>query len=302
MEKQKVVFILGPTGVGKTNLSVKLAKVLNGQIISADSVQVYKGFDIGSAKVTTDEMQGIKHYGIDIKEPNEEFSVFDYVNFTKERIAEIARAGHLPIIVGGTGLYVKALTENYNFGDASKNDAIRQKIEDEITLNGQEAVYNKLVSIRPDLAQKLDKNNKPRLVRAMEIALSGGKQTSRESEYDFKIFALNLDREKLYERINLRAEIMLKNGLVKEVKSLYERYGMVQGMRAIGYKEIVSCLDGQISEEEALNLVKQHSRNYAKRQLTFLRTMKNVEFVDAENQEEAFNKMYEEIKSWIVLK
>lgn len=302
MDKQKVVFILGPTGVGKTNLSVKLAKVLNGQIISADSVQVYKGFDIGSAKVTHDEMQGVKHYGIDIKEPDEEFSVFDYVNFTKEKIKEISSAGHLPIIVGGTGLYVKALTENYNFGDASKDNGLRQKIEDEIASNGQEAVYDKLSSMRPDLAQKLDKNNKPRLVRAMEIALSGGKQTSNESEYDFKIFALNIDREKLYERINLRAEIMFKNGLTNEVKSLYEKYGMVQGMRAIGYKEVASFLDGQISEEEALTLVKQHSRNYAKRQLTFLRTMKNVEFIDAINQEEAFNKMYEEIKSWIVTK
>lgn len=299
MKKQKVVFILGPTGVGKTDISLRLAKAFDGQIISADSVQVYKKFDIGSAKITKQEMQGVKHYGIDIKEPDAEFSVFEYVDFTKAKINEIAQNNCLPIIVGGTGLYVKALTEGYNFADSPKNSELRKKIEEDISTLGQDAVYEKLASMRPDLAEKLDKNNKIRLVRAMEIALSGGNQTSSESEYDFKIFALNIDREKLYERINLRAEIMFENGLVEEVRSLYSQYGMTQAMRAIGYKEVVEFLNNNISKEEMVALVKQHSRNYAKRQLTFLRTMKNVEFVDASNQDDAFNKMFEEIKGWI---
>lgn len=297
--KQKVVFILGATGAGKTNLSVKLAKSLNGQVISADSVQIYKGFDIGSAKVTKEEMEGVVHYGIDIKNPNEEFSVFDYVNFTREKIGEIAKKRCLPIIVGGTGLYVKALTENFNFGDAPKDENLRKKIEEEILTNGNDTVYERLASLRPDLAEKLDKNNLPRLVRAMEIALLGGEQKTSECEYDFKIFAINLDREKLYERINKRAEIMFKNGLVEEVKNLYQKYGFTQAMRAIGYKEVVDYINGKITEKEALNLVQQHSRNYAKRQLTFLRGMNNVKFIDGENQEKAFNEMLEEIKAWI---
>lgn len=297
--KQKVVFILGATGAGKTNLSVRLAKSLNGQIISADSVQVYKKFDIGSAKVTKEEMEGVIHYGIDIKEPDEEFSVFDYVNFTREKIKEIAQKGCLPIIVGGTGLYVKALTENFNFGDAPKDETLRKQIENDISANGNAYVFNKLSSLRPDLAEKLDKNNIPRLVRAMEIALSGGEQKTSECEYDFKIFAINMDREKLYARINKRAEIMFENGLVEEVRALYQEYGFTQSMRAIGYKEVVDYIKGNISEEEALNLVQQHSRNYAKRQLTFLRGMKNIEFIDGENQDKAFEKMLKEIEEWI---
>lgn len=302
MKKQKVVFILGPTGVGKTSLSVKLAHEFNGMIISADSVQVYEGFDIGSAKVTKDEMEGIKHYGIDIKKPNEEFSVFDFVNFTREKIKEISQSHALPIIVGGTGLYVKAITENYNFADVPKNDEIRISLQEEIDKNGVGALYQRLLSLRGDLAEKVDKNNIPRLIRAMEIALSDGERKSDECEYDFKIFALNLDRETLYDRINKRAQIMFDNGLVEEVRALYEKYGLTQGMRAIGYKEVVQFIEGEITRQEALNLVQQHSRNYAKRQLTFLRTMKNVEFIDAKNQEEAFNKMSKEIKQWIVEK
>lgn len=302
MEKQKVVFILGPTGVGKTDISVRLAQQVNGQIISADSVQVYRGLDIGSAKVTPQEMQGVKHYGIDIKDPSEEFSVFDYISFTKQKISQIAQEGCLPIIVGGTGLYVKALTENFNFADVSKDNSLREKITKEIEKEGNEKVFEKLASLRPDLAEKLDKNNLPRLVRAMEIAMGGGEQTKGESEYDFKIFALNLDREKLYDRINLRAEIMFEKGLVEEVKNLYAQYGLTQGLRAIGYKEVIDYINQKISKDEAINLVKQHSRNYAKRQLTFLRGMKKVEFIDVGNREEGYQKMYKEIKEWIASK
>ena len=298
MNKQKVVFILGPTGVGKTNLSVRLAKVLNGEIISADSVQVYKGFDVGSAKVTQEEMQGVKHYGIDIKDPKDEFSAFDYVAYTKEKINEISQ-NHLPFVVGGTALYVKALTENYNFAGSTKDEKLRESIEKEIEEKGQESVFEKLLLLRPDLASKLDKNNKPRLVRAMEIALTGGKQTCGEAEYDFKIFALNVDRELLYQRINKRVDIMMENGLINEVKSLYEKYGFVQPMRAIGYKEVVDFLENKTNKEQMAMLIKQHSRNYAKRQLTFLRGMKNVEFVDVTNIDKAFEKMLKEINTWI---
>lgn len=297
--KQKVIFILGPTGAGKTNLSIRLAKSLNGQIISADSVQIYKKFDIGSAKVTKEEMQGVVHYGIDIKEPNEEFSVFEYVNFTKDKIDEIVRSGHMPIIVGGTGLYVKALTENFNFAGSPKDEVTRRKIEEEISIQGNEKVFAKLKSIRPDLADKLSPNNTPRLIRAMEIALLGGKQTTSECDYDFKIFAINMDRELLYKRINKRAELMFENGLVDEVEKLYAEFGFTQAMKAIGYKEVVDYITGKITKDKAIELVKQHSRNYAKRQLTFLRGMKDVQFINGENQDEAFRIMLGEVGKWI---
>lgn len=297
--KTKVIFLLGPTGVGKTEVSLFLAKKFNGEIISADSVQVFKEFDIGSAKITVQEMQGVKHYGIDIKDPKEDFSVYDYISYTKEKIEEISQKGKLPIIVGGTGLYVKALVNGYNFGDAGKNDDFREKIEKEISLNGLESVYQKLYKINPLLAEKTDKNNKVRVIRALEISLFGTEKTKSDCEYDFKIFALNLDRTLLYDRINKRVDEMVKNGLIKEVETLYKKYGEVQPMKAIGYKEIIECLDNKKEIEKGIDLVKQHSRNYAKRQLTFLKGIENVIFVDAKDKEEAKKKIQKEIEDFI---
>ena len=288
--KKKVIFILGPTGVGKTALSVDLAKQFNGEVISADSVQVFKGFDIGSAKVTREEMQGVIHHGIDIVSPDQEFSASEFVNFTKEKIEEISARGKLPIIAGGTALYVKSLVEGYNFGGTEKHEDFREMLEKEIDENGIDFVYSKFKNEAGDVASEIDGKNKKRLIRAYEIFKFGtGKEKDKNNvEYDFRIFALTMPREKLYER----------NGLVDEVCSLYQKYGNCQPMCAIGYKEVLPYLRGELSLEEMDSLISQHTRNYAKRQLTFLRGMTDVCFVDV-SKEEYKNKMKEEIEKWL---
>lgn len=297
---QKVLFILGPTGVGKTALSVELAKEFNGEIISADSVQVFKEFDIGSAKVTAEEMQGVTHYGLDVVSPSEEFSASDFVAYTKKMIEKIALKGKLPIIVGGTALYVKSLVEGYNFGDTEKHPDFRIELENEIQKYGLESVYNKLKKESPELALQIDGKNKVRVIRAFEILKFGtAKEKSiNEIEYNYKIFSLTMPREKLYERINKRAQIMIENGLIEEVDALYKKYGECQPMRAIGYKEVVPYLKGEISLKSMEELISQHTRNYAKRQLTFLRGMDNIDFVDVLQEQDKQN-MKKEISEWL---
>ena len=298
-EKPQVLVLLGPTGVGKSSLSIDLAKAFNGEIISADSVQIFKEFDIGSAKISLQEMMGIKHYGIDIISPNQEFSVFDYVEYTKNSIKEIVSHNKLPIIVGGTGLYIKALINNYNFGEANKNQEFRDKLEKEISEKGLEFAYQKLKSLDEDFALKIDRYNKVRVIRALEIKLFGTEQQNSESDFDFKIFALNKDRETLYQNINIRVDEMIRNGLISEVQTLLEKYGDCQPMKAIGYKEVVDYINGKISKENMINLIKQHTRNYAKRQLTFLRGMKGVVYVDCEDRKKALEEITKEIKEWL---
>lgn len=296
---QKVVFILGPTGVGKTALSVRLAKEFNGEIISSDSVQIYKEFDIGSAKVTKEEMQGVVHHGIDILSPSQEFSVFEYIAYARQKIDEISKRGLLPIIVGGTGLYVRALIEGYNFGGANKNQEFRAEIEKEIEEKGCDGVFARLEKLDPLLASKTDKFNKVRLVRAMEIATQGGEKTKQGSNYDSLVFALTTDREIIYQRINARAEKMVEEGLIDEVSTLYQKYGFCQPMRAIGYKEVVEFLENKVDKNQMIEKIKQHTRNYAKRQLTFLRSMPNVKFIDVKTLDEGYESMKLEVKKWI---
>lgn len=300
MKKFKVVFILGPTAVGKTFFSVKLAKDLDGEIISSDSVQIYKGLDIGSAKVTKEEMQGVKHYAIDILEPDEEFSVYDFVEFSKQKIAEISENGKLPIVVGGTGLYVKALTLGYDFGGTKKDENLRENLENLAREKGNDALFEMLKEKNPTMAEKTDKSNTVRLVRALEIALSDKEKGKNESQIDALLIALNRDREKLYADINRRVDVMLENGLVQEVEGLKKR-GLTkenQSMKAIGYKEVLAYLDGEYSYERMVELLKQHSRNYAKRQLTFLRGMENVHFVEVEDREKAYEEILSLVKDW----
>lgn len=301
MNKKKVVFILGPTAVGKTFFSVKLAKKLNGEIISADSVQVYKGLDIGSAKVTKEEMQGVVHYAIDILEPWEEFSVYDFVEYTKQKIDEIVSKNKLPIIVGGTGLYVKALTLGYNFGGVNKDANLRENLEKLAEEKGNDYLYQMLLEKDKDMAEKTDKNNTVRLVRALEIALSDGQKQTGNVDIDYLIFALVKDRAILYDAINKRVDTMLANGLIDEVKSL-KQSGLTaqnQSMRAIGYKEVLSYLDGEIDYDRMVEILKQHSRNYAKRQLTFLRGMQNVNFVDTSDVSSAEKTILSKVEAWL---
>ena len=301
MMKKKVVFILGPTAVGKTFFSVKLAKKMNGEIISADSVQIYKGLDIGSAKVKPEEMQGVVHYAIDILEPWQEFSVYEFVEYTKQKIDEIISKGKLPIVVGGTGLYVKALTLGYNFGGTKKDSRLREQLENLAKEKGNEFLFSMLESKDKEMAEKTDKNNTVRLVRALEIALSDGEKQTGEVEIEPLIFALVKDRAFLYDAINKRVDLMLENGLVDEVKKLKKSGLSVknQSMRAIGYKEVLSYLDGEIDYDRMVEILKQHSRNYAKRQLTFLRGIKKVVYVDTADVEKAEKEIFEKVEDWL---
>lgn len=267
----KVLFILGPTGVGKSEVAIKLAQMFDGEIISADSVQVFRGLDIGSAKVSKKEQEMVRHHAIDILNPNERFSVFDYVKLTKQLIDEISSRGKLPIIVGGTALYVKALTEGFDFGGDGENTELRKNLE---KLSEQELV-EKLKELAPEKVDEIDLKNKRRLIRAVQIAIEGKSVAKEKPNMQFLVLALTCPREQLYEKINLRVGKMMESGLVDEVKRL-KRQGLTkadQSMSAIGYKEILSYLDGEINLDEAVNLIKQHTRNYAKRQMTFIRSL-----------------------------
>lgn len=297
---KKVLFILGPTAVGKTYFSVKLAQKFNGEIISSDSVQIYRGLDIGSAKVTKDEMQGIPHHAIDILEPEEEFSVYEFVEYTRKKIDEIIARNKLPIVVGGTGLYVKALLGGYNFGGTEKDEKLRQELEKLAKEKGNDYLFEMLKQKDEKLAEKTDKNNLVRLIRAIEIASSNGEKTQNKVDIDALVVALNRERSLLYADINKRVDIMLQNGLIEEVEGLKKR-GLTaqnQSMRAIDYKEVLAYLDGEYSYEQMVEILKQHSRNYAKRQLTFLRGMENVHFVDTEDRAKAFDTLSKLIENW----
>ena len=296
--KDKVIFLLGPTGCGKTSLSVQLARDFDGEIISADSVQVFKEFDIGSAKVTQEEMQGVEHYGIDIKSPTEKFSVSEYVEYTKDCIAKIRKKGKLPIIAGGTGLYVKALACGYNFGGTAANYAFREEMERLIENEGIEKAVSILQQKAPALLDGIDMQNKVRVIRALEIANFGSDKKQNECEYDFKLLAIIRPRQQLYERINRRVDIMVKDGLFDEVEKLYKKYGDCQPMSAIGYREVKSFIDGQLTKTDCIEKIKQNTRHYAKRQLTFLRGMENVEYVDM-TANGCYEKLKESIELWL---
>jgi len=299
---KKIVIVLGPTAVGKSEMGIKLAKEFNGEIISADSVQIYKGLDIGSAKVKKEEMQGILHHFIDILPPQSEFSVCEYVEMTRKKIDDIIANGHLPIIVGGTGLYVRALLNGYDFGGTGKQEEFRDKLNDEYqSIEDIKKLYLQLKMKAPSLAEKICDTDKKRIIRALEIAEFGDQPTENKADYDALVFNLSMDRETLYNRINCRAEIMFEQGLIDEVKGLLNK-GVpknAQSMKAIGYKEVVSFLDGETSKENMIELVKQHSRNYAKRQMTFFRSLKESNIISMDNREQGYNDMKKLVKEWL---
>ena len=296
--KSKVVAIIGPTAVGKSKIGIDVAKAFNGEIISADSIAVFKEFNIGSAKIMPKQMQGVKHYGIDIVSPSEQFSTFDFVVMAKKAIKKILDQGKLPIIVGGTALYVKALIENYNLGgkvDMNLRETLTKQLEEK----GLPFMAERLKKILGEESKEIDLKNPIRVLRALELALSGQNKTKNESEYDCKVFALIKDRQTLYNDINVRVDQMFANGLESEVRVLYKKYGEnAQPFKAIGYKEFLPYFKGRCTKEDMINLIKQHSRNYAKRQITFIKSMQNVCFVDGENVEEAEQLIFEEIEKW----
>lgn len=286
--KKKLIAIVGPTAVGKTKLSIEIAKHYNGEIISGDSMQIYKGMDIGTAKVTKDEMKNIPHYMIDIKRPDESFSAADFKQHVDHYIEIIAAKNKLPILVGGSGLYVQAALYNYNFTAYQRNNELIKKLNKEIELNGIQPLYKKLKKVDPQQAKKIHPNNYRRVVRALEIYETTGKrmseyqqQQSGKSPYDYKIIGLEMDREKLYDRINQRVDDMIEKGLVEEAYQLYSRgYALKQSMQAIGYKEFLPYFKNEISLTEAIATLKQNSRRYAKRQYTWFRNKMDVSWYD----------------------
>ena len=290
MNKKKLVVLTGPTAVGKTKLSIELAKKIGGEIISADSMQVYKHMDIGSAKIRPEEMENIPHFLVDELEPSEEFNVVVFQQKTKQYMEEIYNRGHIPILVGGTGFYIQAVLYDIRFSEDDDNHNIREELEELAKEKGAEYMHEELRKIDPASAEAIHANNVKRVIRALEYyKLTGQKisehneeQRNNESPYDFFYFVLNDHRELLYERIDKRVDEMVTEGLVEEVRKLkqmgYDRsYVSMQGL---GYKEIFSFLEGEISLEEAIYIIKRDTRHFAKRQITWFKREKEVIWVN----------------------
>lgn len=282
---QKIVIITGFTGSGKSGLAVEISKKFNGEIISCDSVQVYRGLDIGSAKVTEQEMEGIKHHLIDIVEPFENYSVGQFVQDAKKCIDDIVSRNRLPILVGGTGLYIKSLLQGYDFSTTDRNDEFRNKYTELAKVNGNQYVWDELNKIAPDRAKTVHPNNLKRVIRYLEVALSGNVSSTTESilkGYNTLNIGIVGDRQIIYDRINKRVDIMIQDGLENEVKGLISSGLTLNNncMTSIGYREMYQYLTGEISYDKCIDLIKQHTRNYCKRQLTFMKTMPQLELLD----------------------
>ena len=285
--KIDVVAIIGPTASGKTALSIRLAKEIDGEIINGDSMQIYRHMDIGTAKITEAEMEGVPHHLLDIKEPTEGFSVAEYQQLVRGKIEEIKARGKMPIIVGGTGLYVQSVLYDFQFAKQEVDEAARENYYKELEILGPEAMHAKLVQMDPAAAASIHPNNTRRVIRALEMAELAGVSRAEEQFnrgdiplYNHLIIGLDMDREKLYERINLRVDLMMEAGLVDEVRALYDA-GIrdVQAIKAIGYKELYAHFDGLVSLDEAVEQIKQNSRRYAKRQLTYFRNKMDIEWI-----------------------
>ncbi|AWW25315.1 tRNA (adenosine(37)-N6)-dimethylallyltransferase MiaA [Acetobacterium carbinolicum] len=306
-KKPKILVVVGPTASGKTALGVALAKKLNGEIISADSMQIYKYMNIGTAKVTLEEMQGVPHHLVDCVSPDEEFSVAKYKKAALGAIEAILSKGKLPIIIGGTGLYINSLSLPWDFQKKDSDEIIRWRLTAEAEVLGKEALYQRLKSVDPVTAESVHPNNQNRIIRALEIYELTGKPKShfdeetkkQEVPYDYIILGLDWDRETLYHRINHRVDRMIEEGLVEETKMLVERgYDWnLTALKAIGYKELKPYLEGVSTLAEAVTILKRDSRHYAKRQMTWFRKDKRIQWLkmseakDLETQVEACLKL-----------
>ncbi len=285
----KLIILTGPTAVGKTALSIKLAKKINGQIISADSIQVYKGFDIGSAKITVEEMSGIKHHLIDILSPEEDFNVYLFQKYAKEAINKIYAENAVPIIVGGTGFYIQSVLYDIDFSEED-NSEIRSRLEEEAKIIGPQLMHKKLEALDPEYAESVHYNNVRKVIRALEyIELNGSlfsehnkSEREKESSYDYNYFVLNDYRDNIYKNIEKRVDIMIENGLVNEVDSLLKSgvNSSMVSMQGLGYKEIADYLNGNITLGDAIEKIKLETRHFAKRQLTWFRREKQVTWIN----------------------
>ena len=307
-DKKTLVVIAGPTACGKTASSVLLAKKIGGEIISADSMQVYKYMDIGTAKITEDEKEGVPHYLIDEFMPDNEFNIKIFQQRANEYIEKIYNNGHIPILVGGTGFYINSVVYNNNFMETNSDNSIRKKLEEEAEKYGAEYLYEKLKNIDFEYAQNIHYNNVKRVIRAIEFYMQTGCKLSehnknehlKESPYNTAFFVLNMDRQKLYERINLRVDIMLKNGLENEVKKLLDLgYSPnLVSMQGLGYKEMIPYIKGEISLEQAVEEIKKGTRHFAKRQLTWFKHQAKGIWIDTTDKDYVYTakKMYEYLK------
>ena len=287
-----LLVIVGPTAAGKTGFAVGLAETLGGEVVSADSVQVYRYLDIGSAKPTLEERRGVPHYMLDITEPDADFTVFDYQKMAGDCIKKIHERGKLPILAGGTGLYIKALLDGYSFRSGKTDPSIRRKLQDELASYGKEFLYRKLQEVDPSTGERLHINDSKRIIRALEYYYMTGEPISRqqemtlvaESPYLPVVFGLETEREALYEKINRRVDLMLKNGLLNEVKNLLVRgyTGDLKPMQSLGYRHIIMYLQGKWSWEETVATFKQDTRKFAKRQTTWFRADKRITWLKIE--------------------
>lgn len=304
----KLVIISGPTAVGKTNISISLAKAVEGEIISADSMQVYRRMDIGTAKITPEEMQGVPHHMIDIMEPSEDFNVVVFAEKAKKLVKEINERGHIPIVVGGTGFYIQALLYDIDFTENNDDMSYRRELENIAREKGAEVLHNMLKEVDPKSAENIHMNNVKRVIRALEfykksnmcISAHNEDQRGKESPYDYRYFALTQDRDIIYDRIEKRIDLMVQAGLINEVQGLLQE-GISRNtvsMQGLGYKEIAAYLEGECSLEEALYILKRDTRHFAKRQLTWLRRERDVIWLDKSKntEDEILLSMIDEIK------
>lgn len=309
--KKPLIILTGPTAVGKTALSIALAKAVNGAVISADSMQVYKGMDIGSAKIRPEEMQGVPHYLIDILEPDEEFHVVRFQQLAKQAMQEIYANGQIPIVVGGTGFYIQALLYDIDFTKQQEDSALREHYAKIAQEKGNEYLHEMLRKVDPVSAEMIHANNVKRVIRALEfyektkipISQHNEQERQKESPYQFCYFVLTDERARLYDRIEMRIDQMLSEGLIEEVRALKDRgfhRGMVS-MQGLGYKEILAWLDGEISYEEAVYILKRDTRHFAKRQLTWFRRERDVIWIDKSayqyDERKILDSMLEKIKA-----
>ena len=306
MKKVPLIILTGPTAVGKTDLSIKIAKKINAEIISADSMQIYEYMDIGSAKVTKEEMNGVTHYMIDEVKPDYNFSVSEFQKRANTYIDNIVSKNKLPLVTGGTGLYLNSLIYNMDFAKSNADNKLREELRKELETNGIDYMHNKLKELDEDAASRIHKNNTKRVIRALEVCLTGEKMNDFSNDLQFNekyeptIVVLNREREHLYQRINKRVDIMIENGLEQEVKNLLSMgYSKdLVSMQGIGYKEIIKYLDGEYTYDEAIEIIKRDSRRYAKRQLTWFRRYQDAKWFNLDEYDD-LDRLEKDVLSYI---
>ncbi|MDR5658150.1 tRNA (adenosine(37)-N6)-dimethylallyltransferase MiaA [Serpentinicella sp. ANB-PHB4] len=304
--KNNVVIIVGPTAVGKTQTSIQIAKRFNGEIISADSMQIYKYMDIGTAKPSVQEQEGIQHHLINVIPPDEEFSVAVFQENAKKLLNDITIRNNLPIVVGGTGLYINSLLFHMDFSKTQINSALRDKLKQESIDYGNQYLHDKLKSLAPDVADRIHKNNVKRVIRAIEVCMQGenfkdfSKELKLNCDYNYIIIGLTRQREELYERINKRVDIMISEGLINEVKKLLDSgySSELVSMKGLGYKEVIQYLNNVIDYNEMVNILKRDTRRYAKRQLTWFRRFEFIKWYNISEYESDHN-LESDIKKYI---